>query len=61
MYIQMLYVAQQILEVKNIKNLKDKIMKKIKNSLKRFGVFYANAMVSYGLTYSTGMRPINLV
>lgn len=36
-------------------------MKKIKNSLKRFGVFYANAMVSYGLTYSTGMRPINLV
>ena len=61
MYIQMLYVAQQILEVKNIKNLKDEIMKKIKNSLKKFGIFYVNAMANYGLMYSTGMRPINLV
>lgn len=38
-----------------------KIMKRIKNSLKKFGVFYANAMVIHGLTYSTGMRPINLI
>lgn len=36
-------------------------MKRIKNALKRFGKFYLNSMVSYGLTCSTGMRPINLV
>ena len=38
-----------------------KIMKKIKNSLKKFGVFYANAMANYGLMYSAGMKPINIV
>ena len=38
-----------------------KVMKKIKNSLKKFGMFYVNAMANYGLMYSTGMRPINLV
>ena len=38
-----------------------KVMKKIKNSLKKFRVFYVNAMANYGLMYSTGMRPINLV
>ena len=36
-------------------------MKKIKNLLKKFGVFYVNAMANYGLIYSAGMRPINLV
>ena len=38
-----------------------KAMKKIKNSLKKFGVFYIYAMANYGLMHSTGMRPINLV
>lgn len=36
-------------------------MKKIKNSLKKFGVFYTNAMANYGLMYSAGMKPINIV
>ena len=38
-----------------------KTMKKIKNAVKKVGVFYINAMANYGLMYSTGMRPINLV
>ena len=41
--------------------LKFEIMKKIKNAIKNFGKFYLNCMVNYGLTCSTGMRPINLV